>query len=54
MVKYTMLIMQHFGDMMHRFGPKNTQLEPEAHPATPNEFIGTLNINNHNKVTILN
>ena len=48
-----MLIMQHFGDM-HRFGPKNTQLEPEAHPATPNEFIGTLNINNHNKVTILN
>ena len=53
MVKYTMLIMQHFGDM-HRFGPKNTQLEPEADPATPNEFIGTLNINNHNKVTILN
>jgi len=53
MVKCTTHIMQHFGDM-HRFGPKNTQLEPEAHPATPNECIGTLNINNHNKVTILN
>jgi len=53
MVKHKMLIMWHFGDM-HRFGPKNTQLEPEAHPATPNEFTGTLNINNHNKVSILN
>ena len=53
MAKHTTHIMQHFSDM-HRFGPKNAQLEPEAHPATPNECTGTLNINNHNKVTILN
>jgi len=39
MVKHTMLIMQHFGNM-HRFGPKNTKLQPEAHPVTPNECIG--------------
>jgi len=53
MAKHTTHSMQHFGDM-HRFGPQNAKMEPEAHPTTPNECIGTLNINNHNKVTILN
>jgi len=53
MAKCMTLIMQHFGDM-HRFGPKNTKLQPEAHPAKPNECAGTLQINNCNKVTIFN
>jgi len=53
MAKCTTLIMWHFGDM-HHFGPNNAKLQPEAHPAMPNDCIGTLTINNCNKATILN